>query len=178
MCTIYYRQPMLVVNDAMVLIHLAKITLLEKSCDYFGRIIIPELVFSETVKTGKEKGFEDAFLIGEIVNNGNIKVKKIKKKELLIKANNFNVFGGEAEAVALYWQEKADLIATDDDNVRSKKELLEINLIGTPAIILSLYNNKKIEKDKATQAINKLRKIGWFSNEVLDRILTEVEKNA
>ncbi|MBU2477280.1 hypothetical protein KKG83_07475 [Candidatus Micrarchaeota archaeon] len=168
---------MLIVNDAMVLIHLAKITLLEKSCDYFGKVLIPEMVFDETVKAGKKKGFDDAMLIEEIIKKGKIKVKKIKKKDFVKRVHNFNVFGGEAEAVALYWQEQANLMASDDDNVRRKKELLEISLIGTPSIILALFAAKKIKPEKARQSINKLRKIGWFSNEVLDRILLEVEKN-
>jgi len=167
---------MLIVNDAMVLIHLAKITLLEKSCDFFGDVLIPELVFDETVKAGKEKGFEDAMIIEKIIKEKKIKVKKVKKKDFIKKLNNFNVFGGEAESVALYWQEQADLIACDDDNVRKKKELLEINLIGTPSVILALYKSKKIQSEKAIQSLNKLRKIGWFSNEVLDRVLLEVRK--
>jgi len=166
---------MLLVNDAMVLIHLAKITLLETACAFFDQVIIPEMVFDETVKAGKQKGYSDAFLIERTVNAGKIKVKAVKEKKLLKKANDFNVFGGEAEAVALYWQEKAGLMASDDDNVRNKKEILEINLIGTPAILLSLYKNKKIEAEKARQSIARLRKIGWFSSQVLDKILMEVE---
>jgi len=55
--------------------------------------------------------------------------------------------------------------------------LLEINIIGTPSIILTLFNSRKIGAEKAKQAINNLRKIGWFSSEVLDKILMEVEKN-
>jgi len=168
---------MLVVNDAMVLIHLAKVTLLLKSCEYFKQVIIPPLVFDETVSAGKEKGYGDAILIESIIKTGKIKVKEVRRKDLIDRANAFNVFGGEAEAAALYWQEQADMIACDDDNVRSKKELLEINIIGTPSIILTLFNSRKIGAEKAKQAINNLRKIGWFSSEVLDKILMEVEKN-
>lgn len=164
------------VNDAMILIHLAKITLLETVCDFFEQAIIPEMVFGETVKTGKQKRYPDALLIKNMIKAGKIKVKKVNKKWLIKKANDFNIFGGEAEAAALYWQENADLIATDDDNVRNKKEVLEIKLIGTPAVILSLFRNKKIEAKKAESSINKLRKIGWFSSQVLDKVLMEVEK--
>jgi predicted nucleic acid-binding protein len=167
----------LVVKDSMILIHLAKITLLESSCNFFGRVKIPELVFEETVKIGKQRGFEDAFLIEELVRNGTIKTKNVLKKGLVKKANQFNVFGGEAEALALYWQEKADFLATDDDNVRKKKEILGISLIGTPAIILALYQKKIINAEKIKQALQKLKKIGWFSPEIIDRILLEVEKN-
>ena len=169
---------MLVVNDSMVLIHLAKITLLEKSCEHFKQVIISPLVFEETVAIGKEKGFEDAIVIESIVMQRKIMVLDVKKKNFLKKANGFNIFGGEAQAAALYWQEKASLIATDDDNVRNKKEMLGLNLLGTPSIILTLFNSKKIGQEKAVQSVNKLRKIGWFSSEVLDKVLMEVEKNA
>lgn len=69
------------------------------------------------------------------------------------------------------------MIATDDDAVRVKKEVLGLNIIGTPSIIMSLFNNRKIGKEKASESITKLRQIGWFNNEVLDKILLEVEKN-
>lgn len=164
------------VKDSMVLIRLAKMSLLEKSCDFFGKVIIPQRVFEETVKAGKEKGFADAFLIEKNINGKKITVMGVKKGELIRRANEFNIFGGEAEAVALYWQEKANILASDDDNVRSKKDALEINLIGTPAILLALYNKKTIDSTKAQQAIQTLRKIGWFSNHVLDKISEEVKE--
>ncbi len=168
---------MLVIKDSMVLIHLAKITLLETACNYFGRVEMPEKVFNETVMEGKEKGHEDAMLIESAIKTGAIRVKKVKKSGLIKKANDFNIYGGEAEALALYWQEKADFLATDDDNVRVKKEILGLKLLGTPAIIMGLFNSKKIGPEKARQSVTKLRKIGWFSSEVMDRILNEVEKN-
>ncbi|HLC79378.1 MAG TPA: hypothetical protein VJG83_03015 [archaeon] len=167
---------MLVIKDSMVLIHLAKITLLETACSYFGKVEIPQAVFNETVEKGEEKGHADATLIANVIKNAGIKVKKVKP-ELIKKANDFNIYGGEAEALALYWQEKANLLATDDDNVRGKKDLLNLRLIGTPAIILMLFNSKKIDSKKAKQSTAKLRKIGWFSGEVTDYILREVEKN-
>ncbi len=168
---------MLVVKDSMVLIHLAKITALEKSCSHFGGTIIPKKVFDEVVAKGKEKGHPDAFLVEEAIRKGQISVKAVKNKELEKRANQFNVFGGEAEAVALYWQEKANLIACDDDNVRNKKEMLELNIIGTPSILLSLYRKKKITRHKLGEAATKLRKIGWFSNQVLDAMLLEADRH-
>ncbi|PIN85770.1 MAG: hypothetical protein COV47_00540 [Candidatus Diapherotrites archaeon CG11_big_fil_rev_8_21_14_0_20_37_9] len=168
---------MLVVKDSMVLIHLAKITLLEKSCSHFSDVIIPQKVFDEVVVIGKKKEYPDAFLVEEIIQKGKISVKTLKNKDFEKRANQFNIFGGEAEVVALYWQEKANLIACDDDNVRNKKEMLELNIIGTPSILLSLYRKRKITKEKFEESINKLRKIGWFSNQVLDAMLLEVHKN-
>ena len=127
---------MIIVKDAMVLIHLAKLSILEKSCDYFKNIIIPNLVYEEI---NKYEDYPDANIINSLIKSKKISIKNIKNINLIKKANEFNIQYGEAEALALYWQENADLLATDDDNVRKKKELLNIKLIGTPVIILILY---------------------------------------
>jgi len=165
----------MLVKDSMVIIHLAKITLLEKSCEYFKKVIIPQKVYEEIV-AGKGK-FAEVRIIEEMINSKKIMLKTVKNTNLLKKTSEFNLQEGEAEAVALYWQEKAQYLATDDDNVRGKKELLDLNLIGTPAIILKLFKDKKIDAKKAKQSAEKLRKIGWFSSEVIDRIIMEVEND-
>ncbi len=167
---------MLIVKDSMVLIHLSKTNLLEESCNFFGKVFIPKKVFEEVVNVGKEKKYSDAFLVEKLVKRKLIKVKEVKNKTLIKKANDFNIFDGEAESIALYWQKNADFLATDDDNVRKKKEILEINIVGTPSIILQLFTKRAINKDKTIYSINKLRSIGWFNSTVLDSILLEVRK--
>lgn len=168
---------MLVVKDAMVLIHLSKLTLIEKSCKFFEEITIPNFVNKEVVKKGKKEGYKDAVLIEEIIEDGLIEIKKIENPKLIDRANKFNIQGGEAEAVALYWQEEADLLATDDDNVRNKRVLLELDLIGTPPIIWKLFENGMIDENKFCESLETLRDIGWFSNAVIDKILNK-GKNA
>jgi len=165
----------MIVKDAMVLIHLAKITLLEKSCEMFKDVTIPELVYRESVIEGKERGYEDSLLIDSMIKKGRISIKKIKKTGALDELAELNVQGGEAEAVALYWEEKADFMASDDSNIVRKRDVLGINLIGTPAILLSLFKRKLIDKEKIKSSIKKLKEIGWFSNTVLDKIIMEVE---
>lgn len=164
----------MIVKDSMVLIHLAKITLLEKSCKYFQRTIIPKKIFDEVTKC-KEKNFVDIKIIVDLVERNEIKVIELRNRKSLEKINELNIQRGEAEAVALYWQENADYLATDDDNVRKKNLLLNIKLIGTPVIILKLYEEKMIDKNKFVESIDKLKKIGWFSNTVLDKILMEAK---
>ena len=164
----------MIVKDAMVVIHLAKITLLEKSCQFFKQVVIPEAVYREILE-GKVRGHEDAVLVEELVKAGRLGVQKVRNRRLLRRAAEFNIRRGEAEALALYWQENANYLASDDDNLRGKRTLLDIRLIGTPAIILRLYQAGVIEKDKFSQSLNELRRIGWFSNVVIDKILMEAK---
>ena len=165
----------MIIKDSMVMIHLAKITLLEKSCEYFKDVIIPKMVYQEII-IGKNKGYGDVKIVLDLIKMNKIKVKDVRDKNLIKKAEEFNIQGGEAEAVALYWQEKGDYISTDDDNVRQKSTLLDIKVIGTPAIILNLYKKNLIEKKKFEESLSTLREIGWFSNTVIDKILMEVQK--
>ena len=174
MCTIYNMK---IVKDAMILINLAKITILELSCNYFKNVIIPEEVFNETVIAGKKKGKEDALLIEKLIKNEKIQVKKIKDKNLLNMAHEFNIHGGEAERFVLYKQEKADLLISDDYNLRKKEDLIGVKIIGSLAVLLKLKQNKIIDKMKFISSIDKMREIGWFSNAVLDKLLIEGEKN-
>ena len=162
----------MIVKDTMVVIHLAKITLLERSCEYFKPVVIPEGVHEEILE-GKARGYEDVQVIEALINAGKLGVRRVRSKTLLKRAEAFNVQRGEAEALALYWQEHADYLASDDDNVRKKSVLLNLRLIGTPALILKLYKAHRIDGDKLHDSLQVLRKIGWFSQAVIDRILSE-----
>lgn len=164
----------MIIKDSMVLIHLAKITVLENSCTYFKRVVIAPEVYGE-ILAGKNKGYIDAEIIKKLVDTKKIQIKEVKNKNLMHRANEFNISGGEAESLALYWQENADFIATDDDNVRKKKMLLDLKIIGTPIILFKLFKEKIIKKEKYIQSLNSLRKIGWFSNNVIDKLLMEVK---
>ena len=53
---------MIVVKDSMVVIHLAGITLLEKSCSFFKKVVVPEMVYRE-IMVGEEKGYPDVTII-------------------------------------------------------------------------------------------------------------------
>jgi len=164
----------MIIKDSMVVIHLAKITLLEASCERFKPVAVPEEVHREILQ-GEKKGYEDVKIIEELIAVGKLSVKRLRdrEKKLLKRAAEFNVQGGEGEALALYWQEKADFLASDDDNLRRKSTLLNLRLIGTPAIILTLYQEKRIDRAKLQESLQALRRIGWFSNAVIDAILME-----
>ena len=163
---------MITVKDSMVLIHLAKTSLLENACAFFGKILIPLSVLHE-IRQGALNHIEDVAVIERAIKERAISVKSVKDKALLRRANEFNIKGGEAEAVALYWQERAAWLATDDDNVRKKKNALALNVIGTPAIMIRLWRDGSITKERYLAAVKKLRESGWFSSIVYDVMLME-----
>lgn len=164
---------MFVVKDAMVLIHLATLTLLKTTCTHFGQVAMPTAVHKETVEAGRTRGYPDAEVIAETVANGRIDVVEVTEDALVERARQYNLQGGEAAAVALYWERDADLLATDDDNVRRKRAVLELDLIGTPAILVELFDAAAIDATKLRSALDELRAIGWFGAPVLDKVALE-----
>lgn len=164
---------MLVVKDAMVLIHLAKITVLASASEYFDDVVIPPRVYEETVDAGRTRGYPDAEVIADTIEAGSIEVADESPSHLVERAKRYNIQGGEAAAVALYWERDADLLASDDDNVRRKRSVLALDLIGTPSILLELYAAARIDESKLADAIAELRSIGWFSTAVLDKVELE-----
>ena len=93
--------------------------------------------------------------------------------------DNFRLFGlhlGEAEAVALYFQEKAQFLATDDDTCRKNRIILGINIIGSPAIVLMLFRKALITRKKAMDCVLALESIGWFDTEVMQEMKRQIER--
>jgi predicted nucleic acid-binding protein len=167
---------MLIVKDSMILIHLAKMQILIESCRHFGNVIIPTKVYEETVIHGKKKGHPDSLIIEQTVTNHLIKIKEVKNKK---KVDDLRIFGlhlGEAEPIALYFQEKAQLLATDDDTCRKNRIILGINIIGSPAIVIMLFRNSLITRNKALDCISSLETIGWFDIEVINEMKQQIEK--
>lgn len=76
----------------------------------------------------------------------------------------------------LYKQENADLLISDDNNLRKKKEIINAKILGSLGVILKLRKEKKLDKNKFVNSIDKMREIGWFSNAILDKVLMEGEK--
>lgn len=164
---------MLVVKDAMVLIHLAKLTVLGTACAHFGDVAVPTRVHEETVDAGRDRGYPDAEVIAEAVDAGHVDVLEVGADHLVERAHRYNLQGGEAAAVALYWECDADLLASDDDNVRRKRTVLDLDLIGTPSILADLFDAAAIDERKLRRALDELREIGWFSAGLLDKIELE-----
>lgn len=165
---------MIVIKDSMVLIHLAKMAIFADSCRYFGNILIPEKVYEETVLKGKEKGYPDSIIIEQSIKGDLIKIKGVMDKR---RVDNLRLFGlhlGEAEAVALYFQEKARYLATDDDTCRRNRIILGINIVGSPAIILTLLRKGLITRQKASDCVSALETIGWFDTDIIHEMQHQI----
>lgn len=166
---------MITIKDSMILIHLAKLAVLEESCRQFGIVLIPEKVYEEAVLAGKEKGHPDALIIEREIKGNLIKIKKVINRKKVDDLRLFGLHYGEAEAVALYFQENARFLATDDDTCRRNRIMLGINIIGTPAIVIMLFRKGRISREKAIDCVSVLDTIGWFDENVIHEMNRQIE---
>lgn len=167
---------MLVVKDSMVLIHLASTAVLREACIMFSRVIISPAVHSEVVERGIKKGQPDAYVVQKLEEEKYIQIVSVDNRQLMNELEKYGLQGGELESVTLYIQEKADLIASNDDKVRRLRLILNLNLISSPEIVFMMVKNGVISKDKAIDCLLELEKIGWFSPNVIDAIVEEVKR--
>lgn len=167
---------MLIVKDSMVLIHLGSAGILREACIMFGRVIIPCAVHDEVVEKGIERKHPDALVVKKIIEERLIEVVPVSNVSLMNELCTYGLEGGELECVTLYFQEKAKLIASNDDKVRKLRMILNLNMISSPEIVYMMAKNRAISKTKATDCLLELKKTGWFSRNILDLILEEVSR--
>ncbi|HEC88601.1 MAG TPA: DUF3368 domain-containing protein [Thermoplasmata archaeon] len=156
-----------VVSNSSPLIHLAKIKKLDLLKDIFGRIFIPKAVYDESVV----EGFKEA---NEIKKSEWIIVKEIKNEDLK-KALSIYLDDGEAEAITLAIEEKADLILLDDYDAREVARKYGLNITGVIGILLKAKYMEKIRRVKPY--LEKLREAGfWINDDLFLKILREIKE--
>jgi len=156
-----------VVSNSSPLIHLAKIKKLDLLKEIFGKIFIPKAVYDECVV----ESFKEA---NEIKKSEWIIVKKIKNEDLK-KALSIYLDDGEAEAITLAIEEKADLILLDDYDAREVARKYGFNITGVIDILLKAKYMKKIRRVKPY--LEKLRETGfWINDDLFLKILKEIKE--
>jgi len=119
---------MIVVCDSSPLIALSIIDRLNLLDSLFKQVLIPVSVFNEASMANKP----EATQITEWAKN---KVVVAKNRQLI---NSFNLLldVGEAEAMALYFEEDADFLLIDEKKGREIASFNKINVVGSLGILL------------------------------------------
>ena len=82
---------------------------------------------------------------------------------------------GEAEAIVLALEERADFIVLDDKLARERAAEMGLNVIGTLRVLRMFYDKGLMDKQALVSEIRKLREHGfWVSDNVIKRILKEL----
>lgn len=165
----------LIVADASSLILLQKISLLDRLVINF-EFILPEEVYKEAVIKGKAKKFSDSYQIEDKISKNLMKVKKIKDKTKVNQIiNEFGLAKGETEAIALFLQEKADVLAIDDHKPINVCKAYRIPFITTLSLVLDAYYRRIITKSEAKKMIEDLDVYGRYKDELIYKALNYLE---
>ena len=151
---------MTLIADATALILLAKISALEIFADR-NDICIPKLVYEEVIR-GKEKGRADSILVENLVYEAKIKIILPNPEIRKIIEKLFNLRKGELEVVSLAYKTK-NTILSDDKKCINTAKALGIDFIISLDVIVALWKNKIISKERALDCISRLEEYGWYS---------------
>lgn len=168
----------IVVSDASTLVLLQKIVLLDRLVKNFN-FIIPQEVYNEAVIKGKNIKSKDAYLIEDKTKNKTIRVKSIKDTKRFNQIiNEFGLGEGETEAIVLFFQEKADTLATDDHKAINVCKIHQIPFMTALTFTLTAFEHKIINKNEANDMIRDLGIYGRYKDQLISKALSYLgEKN-
>ena len=165
----------IIVSDSSTLILLQKISLLDKLVRNF-EFIIPEEVYKETVIKGKEKKFSDSYQIENKIKENLIKVKKIRDRGSVNKImNEFGTAEGETEAIALFLEFKADILATDDHKSINVCKAYKIPFMTALTFVVDARARRSINAAEAKNMIEELSAHGRYKDELIYNALKYLE---
>lgn len=147
-----------------------------------GEVFSTPAVCSEVVEHGKRLGRPDAKVVEELFEK-NILIVRAPDKTILRRIReaaaervDAPLHAGEAEVLALAEGLKAVAII-DERTAREVGELLGIEVRGSAYLIGLMVKARKMKKEQATQAIDRMVSSGWrISTEDYLKIVAELNK--
>ena len=160
-----------IVSNATPLIYLAKankLNLLEK---LLNEVFIPEAVFQEVVIEGKRLAEKDAYRIEKAINDGWLKVKKVRTSLSF----DISLHSGEIEVISLAKQEQIKTVLVDDGKARSVAELADLEPVGTLAILLQAVKSRMMDFDEFLSILEEIIHCGFY---LRDEVYIKVVRTA
>ena len=99
------------------------------------------------------------------------------KDKAKIFVNQHDLDFGEAEAIALVLQERADYFLTDDLDARQTAKDYHIDVHGTIGIILRSFREKIISKELAIEKARKLKAKSslFITQDLIDEVIKAIQ---
>jgi len=155
---------MIVVSNATALIHLARINKLSLLRELFSKITIPRAVYSE-VAVPSEAGYKE---IVKGIQKGWINVKDIRDRTSAYELAPL-LHKGEAEAIILAEETKADYLIVDERVARRLAASRGIKIIGILGILSLCVKFDLISVNEALRLNQTLIETGYIiDNEVYE----------
>jgi len=166
-----------VIIDSGPLMALAKLGLIDLLPRLYGQVSLPTAVFTEVVERGRERGYDDAYLVQLAIQQGKLKVVKVKEEDLPTDIKDLPLDAGEKQALYLTRREKADLTLFDDEKVREEAKARGLKIKGTVGVIIQAYRAELLRLNDVESIIEAImsREDIWISEELCRRVLEKVK---
>ena len=135
-----------VVSNTSPLLNLAIVDHLSLMYEQFGEVLIPQAVFEEL---RVEEGLPGSQSIREAIEKGWLGVKEAKD-QIFVKVLRADLDKGEAEALALALQVKAEWVILDEREGRRIAKSLGLKVIGVLGVLLRAQREGRLQSLKST----------------------------
>ncbi len=156
---------MIVVSDASPLIALARIGRIDLLRSLFGRLLVPDAVWSEVAEAGAGKwGAEN------VVQASWIERRSIMDKAL-VNLLRHDLGAGEAEAIVLARESNADFVLMDERLGRSAARNLGLKAVGVVGVLIEARERGLITDP--SEIVDRLhRQAGFWISAELRKLIT------
>lgn len=161
---------MLVVSNTSPIMNLAVVDLLSLLRQQFGEVIVPAAVIEELRLDTDYPGTDK---IRQAISEGWLRQEVVENQHIIL-ALKRELDNGEAEAIALALQLRADLILMDERDGRSVAKSMGLNPIGILGVLVRAKQAGTIQSIK--EVLNKLRNEAGFyiTDGLMQNILSEI----
>ena len=164
----------MIVFDASTLILIAKAEVLDL---FLANVSMPVAIPREVEKEccGIKKPL-DAVIIQKALDEGRIKTVVVKNRRLIAKLQaDFGLGRGEAEAIALAFNEGAQVLGIDDKNGINACKLLGIAFTTALGILIRSRQKGLLEASEAIEKLASLAKYGRYKDSIIEDARRKLE---
>lgn len=162
----------MLVSNTSTIVLLAKVGCLEAFIEISPTIEIPIQVRKEALF---DKDSYYAKLIQKLAHDRKIKVVHVNENKITVIMSNFKLDKGEAAAYAVFNNKKHNAILTDDGELIKLCKLENVPFICAMAVIIRLFEKKKLSKEDTLNKLEDLHRIGRYSEKLYEHFKDEVK---
>ena len=159
-------------SNTSTLVLLAKIGCLEHFIEISPIIWIPGQVKREALF---DQDSYYARLIQKLIDSKKIIIAPIKTAKIAHIMSQFRLDEGESATYALFNDKRHKAILTDDGEFIKLCKLEKIPFMCAMAVVIRLFEKKKISKDDALGKLENLHKIGRYTKEIYEYFKSKVK---
>ena len=159
-------------SNTSTLVLLAKVGCLENFIEISPIIEIPEQVKKEALF---DHNSYYARLIQKLIDMKKIKIVSIRTIKVINVLSQFRLDEGEAATYALFDAKRHKAILTDDGELIKLCKLEKVPFVCAMAVVIRLFEKKKLSKKEALSKLENLHEIGRYSKGLYEHFKSEVK---